>query len=483
MKKIVTPEIRPEPNSFEDWINVLTDHKMPIFLNTAQGINNVMSDEKKGTMELASVILQDPNLTVKLLKMGNSAYYNPSRQKMLTVSRAILNLGEKMIREITLLCSFFESIQSSTNKAHATEEIAHAIHSALQAKALAIATHDSSPEEIFIATLLNHIGKISFWCFCGEQGERIQALINQGTYTHEEAEKAILGFRLSDLGGPLSKAWKLGGLIEEAIEKYPSSKNPRVGLVHLGYEITEALKEGTDSTKYARCIQKIEAITKQTKNTAIDTIKHHTELAAEIVSQFGVNDNLVCAKTTSNQTTNDYESLSPADKQQLQFQISQEISTIINDKLDINLLFETVLEGVKRGIGMDRVIFALLSTDKQTLHEKLSIGWRKDSCNKIVFNVISKPTNLFFQTLSASRALWYKPSADAALYSIYDINVIGKNECFIMSVCSNNKPTGIIYADRGINKQQLTDEDFNAFKYFTQQANIGLSIYRMQKAS
>jgi hypothetical protein len=28
------------------------------------------------------------------------------------------------------------------------------------------------------------------------------------------------------------------------------SNNPRVGLVHLGYEITEALKEGTGLKKY-----------------------------------------------------------------------------------------------------------------------------------------------------------------------------------------------------------------------------------------
>ncbi|MDP2904061.1 MAG: HDOD domain-containing protein [Methylovulum sp.] len=483
MKKIDTPETKAEPNTFEAWVNVLTDHQMPIFLNTAQGINNVMSDEKKGTMELASVILQDPNLTLKLLKMSNSAYYNPSRQKMITVSRAILNLGSEMIRQITLLCSFFESIKSSTNKDHAAEEIAQAIHAAFQAKALAVATHDPTPEEIFIATLLNHIGKISFWCFCDKQGERIQALIKQGAYTHEEAEKAVLGFKLSDLGGPLSKAWKLGGLIEEAIEKYPLSKNPRVGLVHLGYEITQALKEGTGSKKYAACIKKIEALTKQPEIKIIEHIKHHAGLAAEIVSQFGASDTLAFAKTDSNQMACGHEPLSQADKQQLQFQISQEISTIINDKLDINLLFETVLEGIKRGIGMDRVAFALLSPDKQTLHEKLAIGWRKGNCNKIVFNITNVPPNLFFQVLSGSRALWVKPSTDAGLYTVHDINVIGKTECFVMPVFPNNKPTGIIYADRGIGKQPLTDEDFNAFKYFTQQANIGLSIYRMQKAS
>ncbi|MDO9105729.1 MAG: HDOD domain-containing protein [Methylovulum sp.] len=483
MRKANTPEIKAEPNSFDEWVAVLSDHKMPIFFNTAQRIHSIMNDDKKGAMELASAILQDPNLTVKLLKMSNSAYYNPSRQKMITVSRAIVNLGSEIIREITLLCSFLESIQSSTNKDRATEEIAQAVHAAFQAKALAAATHDTSPEEVFIAALLNTIGKIAFWCFCGEQGERIQALVSQSAYTREQAEKTVLGFKLSDLCAPLSKAWKLGGLIEEAVEKYPLSRNPRVDLVHLGYDITEALSAGSGSKKYDACVKKVVALTKQPEKAVMERVAGQQELAANIVRQFGVGDPTTFAEKDSN-PVEPVAGLPPvADKRQLQFQIAQEITMIINDKLDINLLFETVLEGINRGIGMDRVVFALLAADRQSLYEKLSIGWRKNICDKIVFSVLSSPPNLFFQSVAGSHACWYKPSTDVTLYSVYDVNVIGRAECFIMPIFSNNKPTGIIYADRGIHHQTLTDEDFNGFKYFTQQANIGLSIYRMQKTS
>ena len=59
---------------------------------------------------------------------------------------------------------------------------------------------------------------------------------------------------------------------------------------------------------------------------------------------------------------------------------------------------------------------------------------------------------------------------------------MGKNECFIMPVFSNKKAIGLMYADRGISGQPLTEEDFNAFKYFTQQANIGLMLYRIQRS-
>ena len=171
------------------------------------------------------------------------------------------------------------------------------------------------------------------------------------------------------------------------------------------------------------------------------------------------------------------------DKKQLQFQISQDITTIISDKIDLNLLLETVLEGIHRGIGMDRTVFSLLAADKQSLKEKLSLGWRKEIYeHKVIFNVLETPTNLFFHALNGAQAFWAKPSENAKLYTLRDINVVGKNECFMMPIFSNKAPIGLIYADRGLNKQALTEEDFSAFNYFSQQANIGLIIYRMQRS-
>lgn len=199
-----------ELKSLDDWTAMLRDQEMPIFSNTVRSIHTIINDDKKGAMELAAVILQDPNLTAKLLKLSNSIYYNPSRQKMITVSRAIVILGVEVIRELTLACSFFESILSPSNRRRANEEIAQAIHAAVHAKAIAVAVNDPSPEEVFIAALLHNIGNIAFWCFCGSQGDRIQALLGSGL-AHEAAEKQVLGFKLADLGISLSQAWNLGG--------------------------------------------------------------------------------------------------------------------------------------------------------------------------------------------------------------------------------------------------------------------------------
>jgi len=151
--EVVQPQVIAERLSLHGWTHVLCNEEMPIFSNTALSIHNILNDSRKGAMELASVILQDPNLTVKLLKMSNTPHYNPSRQKMVTVSRAIVLIGSDIIRELTLVCSFFESILSATNRHQANEEIAHAIHAAVQAKSIAQLVRDSSPEELLLSSL------------------------------------------------------------------------------------------------------------------------------------------------------------------------------------------------------------------------------------------------------------------------------------------------------------------------------------------
>jgi HD-like signal output (HDOD) protein len=353
-----------EPNSLNEWTHVLCNEEMPIFSNTALKIHNILNDDRKGANELASVILQDPNLTVKVLKISNTPHYNPTRHKILTVSLAIIKIGSEVILQLTLICSFFESILSSINKNQANEEIANAIHAAVHAKSIAIAVNDPSPEEVFIATLLNRIGSISFWCFCGEQGERIQALINKGNCSREEAEKRVLGFKLTELSARLCIAWKLGGLIEESIRMGGLSKNPRVGLVLLGYEIIEALIEGGDSRKYEACVRKIEALTRQSKKVITERLKNNTDTASDIANQFGATDAAMLIQSSLNQSTASEEASPVIDKKQLQLQISQAITALITDQLDISLLMETVLEGIYRGIGMDRVVFCMLSNDK-----------------------------------------------------------------------------------------------------------------------
>lgn len=470
-----------DPQSLEQWTRVLCEQEMPIFSNTAQHIYNSL-DNNKGAMELASIILQDPNLTTKLLKVSNSIYYNPSRQKISTVSRAIVILGSKLVRELTIACSFFESIISPENKYRANQEIGHAIHAAVQAKEIAIQSNDSSPEEVFVAALLNNIGQISFWCFGGKQCQYITELVESGNFSAEEAENKVLGFSLTELGKGLCKTWSLGGLIEQAILK-PEDNNSRVKQVLLGKEIIHAIDQGWDSEQMKSCIKKIASLTNEQPDIIKSQLKKNTESAVQIASKFGAHDASQFIKNEASGKKPATPEISHfADEKQIQFHILQDITQHISGSIDLNLLFEMVIEGIHRGLHMDRTVFCLLSADKKTLNEKLTLGWlKKPDTPKIKFEISSFPANLFFHAIESSDGIWSNPERDSSFFTPHVINSLGTVEGFLIPIRADNKAIGLIYTDRSINKKPLTEEDFKIAKYFSQQAIIGLALFKIKK--
>jgi GAF domain-containing protein len=156
----------------------------------------------------------------------------------------------------------------------------------------------------------------------------------------------------------------------------------------------------------------------------------------------------------------------------------------MSGSINLNLLLEMVVEGIHRGIGMDRTLFSLLSTDKKTLNEKLSLGWQKEvNAGKFKLDVSGISINLFFKAIQSSEGLWANPDRDSSLFTPQIINRIGKSECFVIPIHAENKPIGLIYTDRSINNKPLTEDDFKTAKHFTQQAIIGLALYKLKKQS
>ncbi|MCK9605311.1 MAG: HDOD domain-containing protein [Methylomonas sp.] len=470
----------PHPQGLEEWAELLREEEMPIFSNTAQKIYFAMDDKKKGAMELASIILQDPSLTAKLLKVGNCPYYNPSRQKISTISRAIVILGMHMIRELTLACSFFESILSPANKDRANREIAQAIHAAVQAREFAITMRDQSPEEVFVAALLHNVGHVAFWCSSNRKTARMHEKLAMSGLEGEEAEKQVLGFYLKDLGKKLSKSWHLGGLIHEAIS-HPHSVDERVQTVCMGSEICLALKQGIDSEEMAACVRKIQHLGGGTLEGIKAKIKANTLMAVDIAQQFGAHDaSQYISSERIQYVAVLHEDVQP-DKKQIQFQVLQDITSHISGSIDLNVLFEMVLEGVYRGVEMDRTIFMLLGPDKKSLNEKISLGWNRSDVNeKIrVYNNEAKG-NLLFHALYDHDGLWLKPNQHGTLYTHQIEAQFGRHECFVFPIHVEKKPIGLVYCDRGIGHKALTVEDFSAAKHFAKQAQIGLTLYRMK---
>src|SRR5258708_4019015 len=95
--------------ALHEWIDRLRTVDMPVFGAVAQEVARLTSQKDVPTSTLANVILQDPSMTAKVLRVSNGAYY-PKLSQITTISRAITLLGFEVVGRVCLSVALVESL-------------------------------------------------------------------------------------------------------------------------------------------------------------------------------------------------------------------------------------------------------------------------------------------------------------------------------------------------------------------------------------
>lgn len=166
--------------------------------------------------DLSSVILKDPGLTSRILKMANSSIYR-HQSEISTVHQAVMMLGIMQVKCLALSASVFNigSIEKKSN-VNFSELFSRFISVALGCKKIgALAGMDDS-EELFIAGLLTDIGMVFFLHhFPDDYKDVVKNVHKYPSLT--EAEKNILGIDHGAIGQMLAEKWKFPQVLCDAI--------------------------------------------------------------------------------------------------------------------------------------------------------------------------------------------------------------------------------------------------------------------------
>jgi HD-like signal output (HDOD) protein len=473
------------PDNLDHWVNRLSKQDMPIFARTAEHVTNVVARDISSVAELSRGILQDASMTARLLRMANSAYYNPHSHSINTITRAVMVLGFETVRSMCLSFTLIETLLKGAQRERAYQEMARCFHAAVQAKRLAAQVHDESPEEIFIAALLYRLGHIAFWCFGGELADRLEEAMLKPGYTQTLAEREVLGFRLEELTARLSEEWHLSKLLRTALES-PGGAESRVSHIVFGHKLASNAERGWDSVEVKRLLGQLSERLKISPEVVTKLVHSSVKEAAETVEHYGGARKfrrlipLPLETTVPEAAPIPPESPFPEPDRLLQFKILHELSSLLlNKQLDINLLFSILLEGIFRGVGMDRVLFALLTPDRRQLRGKFGLGWNnQDLMKEFVIETVPTGANIFNYSLEKRQPLWVTadpPAEVARLLSPQVIRLLGRSPFFLMAIAVKDRPIGVIYADRQPSGRELDEESFTSFRYFCQQADINLS--------
>jgi len=156
--------------------------------------------------DLADVIMKDPGLTSKVLKMANSAFYHKSTE-ISTVNQAVILLGVMQVKCLALSTSVFQTgILEKKYNIDFKEMFSHFISVALGCRMLAEAAEFKDGEEAFVAGLLHDIGLVYFINhFPEDYRQVIDKFENYPGII--EAEQDLLGIDHAAIGQMLAEKW------------------------------------------------------------------------------------------------------------------------------------------------------------------------------------------------------------------------------------------------------------------------------------
>lgn len=188
--------------------------------------------------EMGLIISQDPSLTVRLLKIVNSPFYN-FRSRIDTVSRAVAVVGLRELYSLVVAVSAVKSFSEIPNDVVNMDTFwRHSIYCGILSRLLAKRCNVLHTERLFIAGLLHDIGSLVIYNRAPDVAKDLLQRANGDEERLFEAELDELGFTHADLGGELLKQWSLPESLQEGVACHhqpgrATKANMEAAIVHM----------------------------------------------------------------------------------------------------------------------------------------------------------------------------------------------------------------------------------------------------------
>ena len=468
----------------ESWVRKLSEEEMPIFAQTVGEINKILANEEYSSLALSRIILQDPSMTAKVVKLANSAFYNPGGTAISTVSRAVVVLGFNAVQAICISIMVIETMVKGRAKERVMRELARSIHGATQAKSLYPSSKDAASEEIFVAGLLCNLGQMAFWCFSGDQGVALDQALRASPGDAGDIENEVLGFKLNNLTTALAEEWHLSPLVADAL-KGKAAKDPRSKYIDLGQRIAREVENGWSSPAIKALALEASKLTGKAVQDVGEMLQNQAREAVERAKAMGASHAARLIPVPGAEPEDADSTWDGPDAPVwcepdplLQLKILREITVTLASRPELNVLLEMVLEGIHRGVGMDRTVLALVTPRRNLVKAKLALGANRVRFqDRFQFELGVKPVNLFGRLMEGNEGIWVSDYDDPSLKGLLFgglFEVINRATFVAQPVVFGGTPIGLFYADRFPSGRAIDNDTFDSFKLFVQQANLGL---------
>lgn len=220
----------------------------------------LLNHPQTSASDIGEIIAEDPALTIRLLKIVNSAFYGfPSRID--TVSRAITIVGTLELTDLILGSSAIQVFYRLPNQLINMQEFwEHSLYSGVVARVLARYLRAPNTERCFVMGLLHDIGSLVLYHQQPDLARRALELTKDKSHSLHQAERKVFGFDHGEVGAELMHAWNLPESFRETARHHhqPSAAERyrlETAIIHLADVITTMAHSTGSGTRQVAALE------------------------------------------------------------------------------------------------------------------------------------------------------------------------------------------------------------------------------------
>ncbi|MEW9898472.1 HDOD domain-containing protein [Chitinivorax sp. PXF-14] len=465
------------------WLARWHTRPMPVLAGSVARIAALAEDlDRISPSQLAKVAATDPFLCAHLLRFVNNRSRSSTASDVLSLEAAVALMGTRRFIEQFGHLPTVEAryAPGSPGLAVVTQLVARARLAAELAFDCSAARLDVKPEEVEVSALLHNLAA----CLLAlhEPASHAEWLpwflprLDDGEHQHKR-----LGCTLAELQSALLQRWHMPGLIGELLDPGQVG-NPRASTLQAVCRLTSMLETGWHHAELPDALQQLagflriepEAVLARAERVALALARvwpyPTTPTAASWLPMLPGAWARPAAPVAE----------PPAPRQPSQ-QIYTEVVARIRAHLDGTLTFNEmmglVIRGMHEGIGLDRIVFALMADGQRRLKARYLIGAAATEPLAHFGFALDTP-HLLTRLMQKTAGVWLTEHNRAQIEPMLPPGMracIGDGDFFSMSLFVNDKPVGLLYADRRPGSNRLDEVSYQAFKQLALLAAQGLA--------
>jgi HD-like signal output (HDOD) protein len=170
--------------------------------------------------EIGEVIINDPALTARVLRLANSGLGGAS-STIDTVSGAIALIGREALRDLVVATSVTNHFNGIPPELIDMERFwLNSVACGAIARSLAFRCRVFQSEPLFVAGLLHKVGRLVFYSVCPDQYREVLEIAGQHEDALNQAERRVFGFTHAEVGAELLRLWGLPERLQCAVAHY-----------------------------------------------------------------------------------------------------------------------------------------------------------------------------------------------------------------------------------------------------------------------